>query len=152
MVASGQLFNGSIMCSFLYENNWLFSCTVSFVKEISVWNQTEKKKLQYTTFTLFLLYKNARYSLFKQKYLFDTYTFTLGFPNRTYICLTFLVSSATHHYYSVLSEWFQSKPYRYSSLQEEGLAQHRTSYVWQDEVYVCCVWTTILCAWPQCVF
>ena len=27
-MASGQLFNGSIMCSLLYENNWLFSCTV----------------------------------------------------------------------------------------------------------------------------
>ena len=27
-----QLFNGSIMCSLLYENNWLFSCTVWFIK------------------------------------------------------------------------------------------------------------------------
>ena len=84
----------------------LVSNRYSFVKQISVWNQTEKKKLQGTTFTLFFLYKSARYSLFRQKYLFDTYTYTLGFPNRPYICLTFLVSSATHHHYSVLSEGF----------------------------------------------
>ena len=37
---------------------------------------------------------------------FDTHTYTLGFPYRPYICLTFLVSSATHHNYSVLSEGF----------------------------------------------
>ena len=113
--------------------NVLFGMLVSnrypFVKQISVWNQTEKKELKGTTFTLFFLYQSARYSLFKQKYLFDTYTYTLGFPNRTYICLTVHVSSSTHHHYSVLSEVFCSKPYRYSSLQEGGLAQHCTSYV-----------------------
>ena len=39
----------------------LVSNRYSFVKQISVWNQTEKKKLQGTTFTLFFLYKSARY-------------------------------------------------------------------------------------------
>ena len=73
----------------------------------------------------FFLYKSASYSLFRHKYLFDTYTYTLDFSNRPYICLTFLVSSATHHHYSVLSEGFLSKPYRYSSSQKELLAQHR---------------------------
>ena len=90
--------------------NVLFGMLVSnrylFVKQISVWNQTEKNKPQGTTFSLFFLYKSAKYSLFRQKYMFDTYTYTLGFPNRPYICLTFLVSSATHHHYSVLSEGF----------------------------------------------
>ena len=31
-MASGQLFNGSIMCSLVYENNWLFSHTVPTAK------------------------------------------------------------------------------------------------------------------------
>ena len=47
-------------------------------------------------------FKSARYGWFRQKYLFDTYTYTLSFPNRPYLCLTFLVSSTTHHHYSVL--------------------------------------------------
>ena len=36
----------------------LISNRYSFVKQISVWNQTEKNKLQGTTFTLFFLYKS----------------------------------------------------------------------------------------------
>ena len=115
----------------------LVSNRYSFVKQIYVWSQTEKRKLQGTTYTLFFLYKS--YRLFRQKYLFVTYTYTLGFPNRPYICLNFLVSFAPHHHYSVFSEVFYSKPYRYSSSQEEGLTKHRTSYFWQDKVYVCFV-------------
>ena len=46
--------------------NVLFGMVVSnrysFVKQIFVWNQTEKKKPQRTTFTLFCLYKISRYS------------------------------------------------------------------------------------------
>ena len=86
--------------------NLLFGMLVSnrylFVKHISVWNQTEKKTLQGLTFTLFFLYKSARYSLFRQNYLFDTYLY-IRFSERPYICLTFLVSFPTHHHYSVLS-------------------------------------------------
>ena len=87
-----------------------------FVKQISVWNQTEKKKLQGITFTLFYPFQSVRFSLFRKKYMFNTYNYTLCFLKRPYVCLTCLSSSATDHQYSVLSD----QPYRYSSCKRRG--------------------------------
>ena len=41
-MASGQLFNCSIMCSLVYENNWLFSHTVSNTGQITKTGKTSK--------------------------------------------------------------------------------------------------------------
>ena len=109
----------------------------SFVKQISVWNQTEKMKLQSITFTLFSPFKSARFFLFSQKYLFNIYTYTLCFLNRLYMCLNDLSSSATDHHYSVLFEGLFSKPYRFLSSKEEGLGQQIALSFCQNEICVC---------------
>ena len=81
----------------------LVSNRYSFVKQISVWNQTEKKKLQGTIFTLFFLYKSARYSLFRQKYL---YTYTL---NQALRFCGFCCSGTQHQNWALCKPSFEPK-------------------------------------------
>ena len=61
----------------------LVSNSYLFVKQIFVWNQTEKKKLKGITFTLFFPFQSVRFSLFRQKYMFNTYNYTFCFLKET---------------------------------------------------------------------